>query len=108
MYSGYWHRNLSSTPTSKATPCAEKGWARAKISPYRPPQPAASCLWTVVGLFFVSSVHQRAACSSCFEGRAVLSGHGAAIPRANTNGEGNSSTQLELFWATDRDKGCVG
>ncbi|KAA8580909.1 hypothetical protein FQN60_013867 [Etheostoma spectabile] len=108
MYSGCWHRNLSSMPPSKATPCAEEGRARAEISPYHPSQPAASCLWTLVGLFFVSSVHQSAACSSCFEGRAVLSGHGAAVPRANTNGGGNSSTQLELFWATHRDMGCVG
>lgn len=58
--------------------------------------------------FFVSSVHQRAVRSSCFEKRAVLWGHGAAVPCANINGKGSSGTQLEPHWARDRGKGCVG
>lgn len=89
------------------TPCADMGWARAEISCYHPPQ-SALCLWTLVSLFFVSCVHWRAVCSSCFAGRTVLSGHGAAVPCANINGIGNSSTQLEPRWAVDRDTMCVG
>ncbi|MED6288921.1 hypothetical protein CHARACLAT_031168 [Characodon lateralis] len=38
------------------------------------------------------------------DGGAVLSGHRAAIECANTNAEGNSSTQLEVRKTRDKDK----
>lgn len=53
----------------------ERGWAPAEMLS----SSSACCLVPLVCVF-VSSVHQRAVCSSCFEGRAALSGRGAAGP----------------------------
>lgn len=85
-------------------PSAETGCAPAQNLPL----PSSSvCLWIVAGLFSVSSVYLKAVRSSCFAGREVLSGHGGAAVRANINGKGNSSTQMELLWARDGEEGVL-